>query len=151
MKAILLAALFLTLSASFALSQNNGGVRKLIEANNERFIAAFNRGDAAAVGGMYTSDARLFPPNSQRIDGRQGIQSFWQGLINVGAKVVRLETVHVESRGDIAYEVGNYTLTIPQANKQAITDEGKYVVVWKRQGRSWRLAADIWNSSLPAG
>ena len=151
MKAMLSAALLLILSAGFARAQDTGGVRKAIEANNKKFIEAFNSGDAAAVGGMYASDARLFPPNSQRIDGSQGIQGFWQSLINAGVKVVRLETVQVESSGDIAYEVGNYTLTIPQADKEAITAEGKYVVVWKRQGPNWKLTADIWNSNKPAG
>jgi len=150
-KAILSAALFLILGAGFALAQDNGGVRKIIEANNKSFIEAFNRGDAAAVAGLYASDARLFPPNSQRIDGKPGIQDFWKSLINAGAKVVSLETVHVESSGDIAYEVGNYTLIIPQANKEAITDQGKYVVVWRRQGGTWKLTADIWNSNKPAG
>ena len=151
MKAMLSAALLLILSAGFARAQDTGGVRKAIEANNKKFIEAFNSGDAAAVGGMYASDARLFPPNTQRIDGSQAIQGFWQSLINAGVKVVRLETVQVESSGDIAYEVGNYTLTIPQADKEAITAEGKYVVVWKRQDRSWKLTADIWNSNKPAG
>ena len=151
MKAMLSATLLLILGAGFARAQDNGGVRKTIEANNKKFIEAFNSGDAAAVGDMYASDARLFPPNTQRIDGSQAIQGFWQSLINAGVKVVRLETVQVESSGDIAYEVGNYTLTIPQADKEAITAEGKYVVVWRRQGQNWKLTADIWNSNKPAG
>ncbi len=125
----------------------NAGVRKAIETTNKRFIEVFNTGDAVAVAGMYTSDARVLPPNSQTIEGRENIKTFWQEFITMGVKVVKLETDQVETRGDTAYEIGRYILTIPQTGGQTITDEGKYLVVWKRVGRGWKLAADIWNTS----
>ena len=31
----------------------------------------------------------------------------------------------------------------------AVADEGKYVVVWKRIGEHWRIYKDIFNSDLP--
>jgi uncharacterized protein (TIGR02246 family) len=123
--------------------------RKAIETANKRFVEVFNKGDAVAVAGMYTSDARVLPPNSQTIEGKENIQTFWQEFITMGVKVVKLETVKVEARGDTAYELGQYTLTIPQAGGQTITDQGKYLVVWKRVGRGWKLAVDIWNTSTP--
>jgi uncharacterized protein (TIGR02246 family) len=127
----------------------NTSARKAIETANKRFVEVFNKGDAVAVAGMYTSDARVLPPNSQTIEGKENIQTFWQEFITMGVKVVKLETVKVEARGDTAYELGQYTLTIPQAGGQTITDQGKYLVVWKRVGRGWKLAVDIWNTSTP--
>jgi ketosteroid isomerase-like protein len=99
---------------------------------------------------MYTADARLLPPNSRMGEGRQAVQQFWQGAIRAGAKMVSLETLHVESQGSFAYEVGRYTLTSPTAGGGTTTDTGKYVVVWEREGGKWKLAADIWNSDAPA-
>jgi phenylpropionate dioxygenase-like ring-hydroxylating dioxygenase large terminal subunit len=32
-----------------------------------------------------------------------------------------------------------------------MTDVGKYVVVYRRQGGTWRAVADIFNSDQPAG
>ncbi len=150
MKNLLLTAVLMMSLASLAFGQaQSAGIRKAIEANNKAFMAAFNRGDAAAVAGMYANDAKLLPPNSEMVEGRQNIQTFWQGVISAGAKVEALDTVQVDWRGDMAIELGKYTLTIPQAGGQSVTDQGKYLVVWKRHGRTWKLGLDIWNTSTP--
>ncbi len=125
-------------------------IRAAIEANNEKFMAAFAAGDAAAVAALYTADARLLPPNAEIMKGMEAIQAFWQGGMDMGIKEATLETVEVQARGDIACEVGKYTLTIQPTADQTITDKGKYVVVWKDQDGSWKLDVDIWNTSLPA-
>lgn len=150
MKNLLLTAILMMSLASLAFGQaQSAGIRKAIEANNKAFMAAFNKGDAAAVGGMYATDAKALPPNGEIVEGRQNIQAFWQGLISAGAKVEALDIVQVDGHGDMATELGKYTLTIPQAGGQSATDQGKYLVVWKRQGRAWKIAFDIWNTSMP--
>lgn len=148
MKRSYLITILLICTAVVAHAQQS--VRKTIEVNNRKFIEAFNSGDAAAVGSMYASNARLLPPNSPAIEGQQNIQAFWQNFISMGVKIIKLDIAHMETSGNIAIEVGRYTLTIPGAGGITTTDEGKYVVVWKRQGRNWKLAVDIFNTSLPA-
>ena len=146
MKRQLLVGLLIICAASVAEAQS---VRAAIDANTKQFIEAFNKGDAAAVANMYTMDARLLPPNGEMVEGRENIQKFWQGAISAGLKMVSLETVHVESQGNIAVEVGRYTSTVPGAGGVTTTDNGKYVVMWKRAGRSWKLAVDIFNTNRP--
>ena len=156
MKRSILIAVLIVLAASPLSGQTKGdqpasvNVRTAIEAANKKFIEAFNKGDVATVAGLYATDAKVLPPNSQMVEGRQNIQAFWQSLVKMGAKLSQLETTHVESHGDLAYEVGTYTLNIQPASGQAVTDTGKYVVVWKRQGGEWKLVADIWNTNMPA-
>jgi len=150
MKHSLLAALMIVMATSLAPGQQSSSARKAIETNNSRFVETFNKGDAAAVADMYAAEAKLLPPNSQMIEGRQNIQAFWQIPITAGAKLQALDTVQVDVRGDLAYELGKYTFTIPQASGQSVTDQGKYLVVWKKQGRSWKLLLDIWNTSSSA-
>lgn len=125
-------------------------VRKAIEAGNAKWVEAFNRGDTAGVAASYTDDATLLPPNNEMIQGRQGIQKFWSGAIEMGLKDASLTTVDVGGSGDTAYEIGKYTLKIQAAGQEGVTDSGKYLVVWQRQANgTWKLHADIWNSSLP--
>ena len=52
--------------------------------------------------------------------------------------------------GDTAYEIGKYKLTTEPPGGSTTKDEGKYLVVWKQQGGSWKLHADIWNTNLLA-
>jgi uncharacterized protein (TIGR02246 family) len=147
MKRQLLVTLLVICAASIAQSQQS--VRTAIEANTKQFIEAFNKGDAAAVANMYTMDARFLPPNGEMVEGHANIQKYWQGAMTAGLKIVSLDPVHGETQGNIAVEVGRYTSTIPRAGGVTTTDKGKYVVVWKRDGRSWKLAVDIFNSDMP--
>lgn len=147
MRRTILVTLLITCAASITAAQQSA--RTAIEANSKQFIEAFNKGDAAAVANLYTMDARVLPPNSEMVEGRANIQKFWQGAITAGFKMVSLETVHVETQGNIAVEIGRYTLTRPGAGETTTTDKGKYVVMWKREGQSWKLAIDIFNTSLP--
>ncbi|MCA1633871.1 MAG: DUF4440 domain-containing protein [Acidobacteria bacterium] len=123
---------------------SGSNVRNAIEAANKRFVEALSKGDAARIADMYAEGARVLPPNSPMVQGRQRIQEFWQSFINAGAKLT-LSTSDVEAQGNVAYEVGTYELIFPD-NKR---DAGKYVVVWRRQKGDWKLAVDIWNSNMP--
>jgi uncharacterized protein (TIGR02246 family) len=125
-------------------------VQQAIMQNNARFAEAYNRGDVAAVAGMYTDDAVLLPPNFQMLEGRRAIQDFWGGARQMGIRDLALETVRVDERGDAAWEIGAYTLKIQPEGGQPTEDTGKYLVVWKRTSDgSWRLAVDIWNTNSP--
>ena len=122
-------------------------VRDEIAAANQRFMAAFARGDAAGVAACYTPDAQLFPSNSDVVQGLAAIEAFWRGVMGMGIAGARLETAEAEEHGDIAHEVGHYTLT---AAGGQTADRGKYLVLWRRAGGQWKLHRDIWNTSVPA-
>ena len=122
-----------------------GEPRSHIDEQLAIFKTAFNQGDSAKIAGLYTSDATLLPPDSERIDGRAAIQAFWQGAIEAGMKMDELQAVDVDASNDIASEVGKFVLSVPgESGPTKVT--GKYIVVWKREGHTWRLHRDIWNS-----
>jgi ketosteroid isomerase-like protein len=122
-------------------------LHRAITAGNENFMAGFSLGDAAVIAACYTRDAKLFPPNSQIISGSGRIKAFWQGEMNLGIKERELETSEVESGVDLAVEVGQYRLKIQSEGGDKVTETGKYVVVWKKDGESWKMHIDIWNAS----
>lgn len=86
------------------------GIRKAMAAANEPFMAAFRRGDAAGVAAAYTENGQVLPPHSDVIAGQQGLQTFWQGAMNMGIRAITLKTVDVEGSDHAAHEVGRYTL-----------------------------------------
>lgn len=125
-------------------------VREAIEAADKEFMAAFNRGDAAGVAALYTADARILPPDLDIMQGRKAIQGFWQGAMDIGCKSCTLTIAELHETEDTVIEVGNYTLDIEPAEGESMTDQGKYLIVWKQEDGAWKLDIDIWNSSLPA-
>jgi uncharacterized protein (TIGR02246 family) len=110
-----------------------------------KFVAAFNAGDGATVASLYSEDAALFPPGGERIDGRSAIQTFWQGAIDSGMKIDDLHATEVDSSNDIAGEIGVFILSVP--GEGGVTKvPGQYIVIWKRNGHTWQLHRDIWNT-----
>ncbi|MDR3530852.1 MAG: nuclear transport factor 2 family protein [Rhodopila sp.] len=120
-------------------------VKSEIEAGNQKFGAAYAKGDAAAISRLYTEHATVFPPGSDMVTGRDGIQKVWADAIQSGMKIDSLQTVSVEQYGNAAREIGRFTAEVPNAQKQMAKVEGKYVVVWKRVKGTWMLDSDIWN------
>ncbi len=126
-------------------------VRQAVEEANVKFGEAVRMADAAALAGLYTEDARLLPPNSEMIEGKEGIEAFWGGGLQMGIKDAVLTTVDVLGMGDMVCEIGKYDLTIQPEGQEAIKDNGKYVVIWKKtMDGTWKLHIDIWNTSMPA-
>ncbi len=121
-------------------------VRADITAANAVFVASFARGDAAGIAALYSDQAQLLPPNSDVIVGRDKIQAFWQGALDMGLKAAKLETVETEAHGDTVNEVGNYKLMVAGGQE---ADAGKYIVIWKNVAGQWKLHRDIWNTSKP--
>jgi uncharacterized protein (TIGR02246 family) len=150
MRRILLGTILIAAFSSLAYGQSaSANTRKAIEANLKTFVAAFNRGDAAAVAALYAVDAKLLPPNGPIVEGRANIQTFWAGGISAGLKIVSLTATDVNVAGNLAIETGKYVSTVP-AGGGTTTDEGKYVVVWRREGRAWKIIRDVFNSDKPA-
>ena len=132
-------ALAFCLIALPASAQDTASIQKL----NDAFEAAFARGDAAALAGMYTEDASLLPPGAEMIRGRAGIQAFWGEAMKDVASA-KLMTVDVQPLGtDVAQEIGSFTLATKAQPPQTVA--GKYVVIWRKAGGDRKLATDIWN------
>ena len=123
-----------------ALAQNKTTIEKL----NDAWTAAFNKGDDAAVAALYTEDAYVLPPGSSMVKGRAAIEAFWRQAAQQMTDA-KLTTVDVLPLGrSAAREVGTVTLKTKSQPPQEVV--GKYVVVWRKIGRDWKLATDIWNT-----
>ena len=141
---IMIVAVSVSLGQTKGNKASGGNIRNAIEAASKGFVEALSKGEATKIADMYAEGARVLPPNSPMVQERQKIQEFWQGFIDTGAKL-SLNTSDVEAQGNVAIEVGTYELIFPD-NKR---DAGKFVVVWRRYKKDWKLAVDIWNSNMP--
>ncbi|MFA1625226.1 DUF4440 domain-containing protein [Rhizobium mongolense] len=119
-----------------------------IEANNADFVDKFAAKDAKGLGQHYTEDAVAFPPNENRVAGRESVQKMWQSWIDAGLTDLTLKAAQVEESGNLAYEEGTYSIKIPGKDGKTSEEIGKYIVVWKKgDDGEWRLHRDIWNTN----
>jgi uncharacterized protein (TIGR02246 family) len=116
-----------------------------IDAANQKWLAAFNKGDAAGVAALYDDQATVLPPGSDMVQGRAAIEKFWAAAMQSGLKNPSLQTVTLEQFGNAAREIGRVSADALNAQKQPVHIEGKYVVLWKRVKGAWVLDTDIWN------
>ena len=154
----ILSLLVLTLAVSFLVScattpppppDTSAEDIQAITAASEQYVDAFNRGDAAALAALFTEEGSLLPPNSPMIVGRVSIQAHFQAVLDAGVGDLKTTMIGVHVNGDMGHDVGKYTLTIQPEEGEAISDNGKFVTIWKRQNGSWKIDVDIFNSSVP--
>jgi uncharacterized protein (TIGR02246 family) len=107
---------------------------------NERFNKAIANGDSAAVSSLYTDGARLLADGAPRIDGRSAIEDFFRQAVESGFNGLELHTREVTEAGDLVIEIGQWT------SSSGGDDEGKYVVIWKRESDGLKIDIDIFNS-----
>ena len=114
-----------------------------IKAANKVLLGHLAAGNATAIAACYSKKAILLPPGAPATKGARNIAGYWAGAIGQGVKTAKLKTQEVDELGTTAIECGAYKL---KGAGGALLGTGKYVVVWKREDRAWKLHRDIFNA-----
>jgi uncharacterized protein (TIGR02246 family) len=123
-------------------------VQSLIRNLAQDFVTSFNTGNYDQAAALFAPDGAFMAPHYDPAYGPKAVERLLHQFGDAGYQDLRLETVRVESSGDLALEIGRYTVTINQADGTVRADRGKYVKAWRRLG-AWLIVADSWNSNLP--
>jgi ketosteroid isomerase-like protein len=100
------------------------------------------RRNFAALDQVYTLHARILPPGSDLIEGREKIMDFWQAAVTgMNVQDAKLVSVNAHLAGDSVIEVGRAQLFLPEGQSAEV----KYVVEWKQEDGAWKWHTDIWN------
>ncbi len=118
-----------------------------IKVANRELSGFLKNGDAKGIASCYSVKPKLMAPNAKAFKGKKGITAFWQEIITMGVMSASLRTLEVDKQGRTAIETGVATLKGP---KGKVIDNLDYVVVWKKEGKHWKLHWDIFNSNTPA-
>ena len=136
-----LLALFLMVTACSQAPQSADP--SVITSRSDTWDAALNAQDVDALVELYTTDARLMPPNDETMSGHDAVRSMFGGMIDAGMSG-ELTTVEAMVSGDIGYRVGIFELQ----SGDDVVDTGKFMETWRRdKDGQWRIANDIWNSN----
>ena len=124
-------------------------VESTIRGLSQDFSMNFNTGNYDQVAGLFATDGLFMAPHYEAVAGPKAIERKLRDFGEDGFQDLRLETSRVDYSGDMAMEVGRYSVSIVRESGGSTTDRGKYVKVWRRLG-AWRIVADCWSSNLPA-
>lgn len=119
--------------------------KEIVLKNIDAFSKAYMNADFETIANSYSIDAKIFPNNSDIIDGREAIKEMW--IIKDGSKVLKHKVTPLEIKflGDYAYDFGYYEGESESKEGKKSTFKGKYVIVWKKIDGKWKMYLDIWN------
>jgi uncharacterized protein (TIGR02246 family) len=136
-------------SSSLADSRPFLDVQSLIRNLAQDFVTSFNTGNYDQVAALFAQDGAFMAPHHDPAYGPKAVERLLREFGESGYEDLRLETIRVETSGDLAMEIGRYTVAIRQPDGTILADRGKYVKAWRRLG-AWLIVADCWSSNLPA-
>ena len=105
-------------------------LQQQVEELQSRYEQAWVAGDADAVASLFTEDAIFWPVSGGSSEGRDAIRG------TVGEEPTpqsaEISSTHTERMGDFVFDVGTFSITLPEA--QGGTIEGGYAVVAEETG-----------------
>ena len=114
-------------------------------------VNAFKAGEIDPMAALYPVDVVLMPPNEPALEGKEAALEWIQGLydaFSIDEFTSPLEDVQVS--GDMGVSRGTFSWSLtPKAGGDPVVDNGKFVVLWRREPDGWKRTVVIWNSDNP--
>jgi ketosteroid isomerase-like protein len=101
----------------------------------ERWKTSYNAGDPDKVTELYTEDSYYLSAHVIA-KGREEIKTYWSRGIMAGGHIDMIKPIAVFHSGNLGYSVGTY-----QATNAGITIDGRILIVVKKVGGKWLMAA----------
>jgi uncharacterized protein (TIGR02246 family) len=124
-----------------------------VRAADQEWMKVFAAKDLDKSVAFCAEDGSVLAPNAPIATGREAIRKLFAGFFALPGLSISWQPskAEVAKSGELAYTTGTYQMSYNGAAGKQVTDKGKYVTVWKKQGDgSWKVLADIFNSDLPA-
>lgn len=131
---------------------DTAGLKKAIDEYNSVSMMAMTTNNPDTLAMYYTEDAMEMPPNEAPITGRENIVAWMKKMGEMGVKITaaKFNTTGYDAGGNVGYETGDYEMTMETGQMGTMTDNGKYICIFKKQqDGSWKVQAEIWNSNNP--
>ena len=132
--------------------ENAEDVKQIIEAKNAKIINWYSEGEIDSVANHFAENSIQFPPNMTPIRGRENFKAAWKQNVQIGQWNFSLVTQDVKLCGDLATELGTYTLDFTANENSPIpsmSDKGNYVVLWEKIDGDWKVLWDAPVSEMP--
>lgn len=151
MKVLLFGAVVVILPSGYLPAQSNDktmldDARKAIAASNEIYWQAFAKNDPSLFVDRYAEDCWIMPPNAPAVCGPDAVRDFFLASYSkFGVRNGKFITVDVYGVSeDLVAEVGFWKV-YDGGNSEF--DDGKYLVLWKRTAKGWKMWRDSFSSN----
>jgi uncharacterized protein (TIGR02246 family) len=117
--------------------------QEAVSALAPQWADAWNRGDAKAIGDMYTEDADLIEMSGQSVKGREAIEAAFADMMSTmfeGSKISIQMTATRFIKPDLVVGDSNWEITgLPEAEGEAPPSKGTSTIVAVKQDGQWLI------------
>lgn len=136
-------------SSNLADARPSRDVESQLRNLTQDFAMAFNTGNYDQAAAVFAADGVLMAPHVDAVYGQKQVERLLRQMGESGYSDLRLETTRIDHSGDMAMELGHFTVVVRRADGTLVPERGKYVKVWRRLG-AWLLMADCWSRTAQA-
>jgi ketosteroid isomerase-like protein len=111
----------------------------------ESFSTFYMNANYDGLANSYTEDAKILPPNTKIIEGREAIRNKWILPDGMSILMHKVTPSEITIRNEYAYDIGLYEGISRTKAGVEIPWKGKYLIVWKKEKGEWKIYADAWN------
>ena len=118
---------------------------------NERYLAAINNEDIAALSALTTDGHVMLPPNQEPVVGKAANDAMNGGAFERYEFSETWQPVETVIDGDLAFQRGTFTtIATPRGAGDRLEVKGSFMRIYQRQPNGeWRMTRDMFNSSTP--
>ena len=131
---------------------DRAGAEQSLRAWDAALQQAVSARDLHAIVAFYADDAVLLPAAEPAVSGKSAIREEWHHILSIPDFASKSALTHLDiaASGDLGYTAGTYVATLRGEDGNIVTEPGKWVSVWKRQGDgTWRIVVDTYNTDIP--
>jgi len=141
---VLCAALAMTFHPSKAQSKFPAADIQAISETNKQYGEAFAKNDSSAFLDCYASDGCILMQGAPALCGQKALLLFYKGAYKTGMRNIVFTSINWYGYdGQFVTEQGTYQQF--DAGNNPI-GAGKYLVVWQKVARGWRMLRDMFNA-----
>jgi ketosteroid isomerase-like protein len=131
---------------------NRAADEAALRAALKQWAAAAEAKDAATFASFYANEGILMLENAPDARGMPALKEGTSGMMSDPNFSLSFgpDEVVVARSGDLAYDIGSYSLTMSGPDGTAVTQKGHYVDVWTKNAvGEWKVAVDAPVSDPP--
>lgn len=126
---------------------------KLLERDVQWAALASEGQDVDAILAYWTNDGVVIPPDLPVVVGQAALREYVEQSLQIPGFRISWSSsdVSFSPDGQLAYLVGNNSVTLDGPDGNPIHSTGRVITIWRKEEDDvWRCCVDIWNSGPAA-
>jgi ketosteroid isomerase-like protein len=122
-----------------------------IRSLEEQWSAAANKKDLEGTLSFYSASGATMWPDAPASHGVSEIRAAWTEMFKIPGISLKFlpDKIVIAQSGDMATDEGRAVVGMTTPAGPSV-DTSKYLVIWKKENGTWKVAYDAYNSNKPA-